>query len=73
MGGKGAVVVDIDEKRRDAAVAAGAIAAIDGAAPDALKRITAAFGGPCKSAIDLVSVPRRLRLPSTRSPGAASS
>jgi alcohol dehydrogenase, propanol-preferring len=32
MGGKGAVVVDIDEKRREAPLAAGAIAAIDGAA-----------------------------------------
>ena len=52
MGGKGAVVVDIDEKRRDAATTAGAIAAIDGAAPDALKRITAALGGLCRAAIE---------------------
>jgi alcohol dehydrogenase/propanol-preferring alcohol dehydrogenase len=57
MGGKGAVVVDIDEKRRDAATTAGAIAAIDGAAPDALKRITAALGGLCRAAIDLVGSP----------------
>ena len=57
MGGKGAVVVDIDEKRRDAAVAAGAIAAIDGAAPDALKRVIAAMGGPWWAAIDLVGSP----------------
>jgi propanol-preferring alcohol dehydrogenase len=57
MGGKGAVVVDIDEKRRDAALSAGAIAAIDGAVPDALKRIADVFGGPCKAAIDLVGSP----------------
>jgi D-arabinose 1-dehydrogenase-like Zn-dependent alcohol dehydrogenase len=57
MGGKGAVVVDIDDKRRDAATPAGAIAAIDGAVPDALKRIAGAFGGPCKVAIDLVGSP----------------
>src|SRR5271157_5992325 len=57
MGGKGAVVVDIDERHRDAAIAAGAIIAIDGAGPDALKRIAAAFSGPCKAAIDLVGRP----------------
>ena len=57
MGGKGAVVVDIDERHRDAAIAAGAIAAIDGAGPDALKRIAAAFSGPCKATIDLVGSP----------------
>ena len=33
MGGKGAVVVDIDAKRRAAALEAGALAAIDGSAP----------------------------------------
>ncbi len=54
MGGKGAIVVDIDEARRAAAIKAGALAAIDGAAPDAGAQITAAFGGPCWGAIDLV-------------------
>jgi propanol-preferring alcohol dehydrogenase len=57
MGGKGAVVVDIDEKRRDAALVAGAIAAIDGAAPDALAQVTAALNGPCRAAMDLVGSP----------------
>ena len=47
MGGKGAVVVDIDESRRAAALEAGALAAVDGAAPDALAQIAAALGGPC--------------------------
>ena len=57
IGGKGAVVVDIDDKRRRAALEAGALAAIDGAAPDALKQIHAALGGPCSAAIDLVGSP----------------
>ncbi len=54
MGGKGAIVVDIDEARRSAALKAGALAAIDGSAPDAAAQLTAAFGGPCWGAIDLV-------------------
>ncbi len=62
MGGKGAVVVDIDEKRRAAALEAGAVAAIDGAAPDALARIGAALGGPCWAAIDLVGSPQTAAL-----------
>lgn len=53
MGGMGAIVVDIDQRKRDAALAAGAIAAIDGAAPDALKRVSAA-GGAIMGVIDLV-------------------
>ena len=39
MGGKGAIVVDIDARKRDAAVKAGALGAVDGAAPDALAQI----------------------------------
>ena len=58
MGGKGAVVVDIDEKRRAAALEAGALAAVDGAAPDALAQVVAALGGPCWAAIDLVGSPQ---------------
>lgn len=54
MGGKGAIVVDINEARRAAALKAGALAAIDGAAPDAAAQLTTAFGGPCWGAIDLV-------------------
>ena len=62
MGGKGAVVVDIDETRRKAALEAGAVAAIDGAAPDALARVVAALGGPCWAAIDLVGSPQTAAL-----------
>lgn len=57
MGGKGAVVVDIDESRRTAAVKAGALAAVDGKAEDAGAQITKALGGLGWSAIDLVGSP----------------
>jgi alcohol dehydrogenase, propanol-preferring len=57
MGGKGAVVVDIDETRRDAALKAGALATVDGAAPDAAAQVTKALDGPCWGAIDLVGSP----------------
>jgi D-arabinose 1-dehydrogenase-like Zn-dependent alcohol dehydrogenase len=56
LGAKGAVVADIDPKKRAAAVAAGARAAIDSGAPDALAQIQAALAGPCWAAIDLVGL-----------------
>jgi D-arabinose 1-dehydrogenase-like Zn-dependent alcohol dehydrogenase len=62
MGGKGAVVVDIAESRRAAALKAGALAAVDGAAPDAAAQIGAAMGGPCWCAIDLVGSPQTAAL-----------
>ncbi len=54
MGGKGAIVVDLDEKKREAAMDAGALAAIDGAAPDAARQIAEKAGRPLRAAIDLV-------------------
>jgi alcohol dehydrogenase/propanol-preferring alcohol dehydrogenase len=54
MGGKGAVVVDIDASKREAAEKAGALATVDGAAPDALQQIMARAGGPIRGVIDLV-------------------
>jgi len=54
MGGKGAIVVDIDPRKREAAMAAGALGAVDGAAADALEQIAAKAGGPVYGAIDLV-------------------
>jgi D-arabinose 1-dehydrogenase-like Zn-dependent alcohol dehydrogenase len=57
MSGKGAVVVDIDETRRHAALKAGALAAIDGSAVDASAQISAALRGLCWCAIDLVGSP----------------
>jgi propanol-preferring alcohol dehydrogenase len=54
MGGKGAIVVDIDARKRDAAEKAGALATVDGAAPDALEQLAAKAGGPIRAVIDLV-------------------
>src|SRR6201747_1512236 len=54
MGGKGAIVVDIDARKREAAEKAGALATVDGAAPDALEQLASKAGGPIKAVIDLV-------------------
>ena len=54
LGGKGAIVVDIDPVKRDAALAAGAIAAIDAKAADAAQQIIAATGGGARAVLDLV-------------------
>ena len=54
MGGKGAVVVDIDARKREAAEAAGALATVDGSAPDALEQLAQKAGGPIRAVIDLV-------------------
>ncbi len=54
MGGKGAIVVDIDARKREAAMAAGALATVDGKAPDALEQLIKAAGGPIRAVIDLV-------------------
>jgi propanol-preferring alcohol dehydrogenase len=54
MGGKSAVVVDIDPAKREAAKRAGAKITIDGKAPDVLDQIRAATGGGAWSVIDFV-------------------
>ncbi len=54
MGGKGAIVVDIDARKREAAERAGALATVDGNAPDALEQLAQKAGGPIRSVIDLV-------------------
>ncbi|NYT63650.1 alcohol dehydrogenase catalytic domain-containing protein [Alcaligenaceae bacterium] len=54
MGGLAPIVVDIDPKKRTAALAAGACAAIDSAADDAVAQIHAAAGTPPDAAIDFV-------------------
>ncbi len=54
MGGKGAIVVDIDARKRKAAEEAGALGSVDGMAADALAQIAAKAGGPVLSVIDLV-------------------
>jgi alcohol dehydrogenase/propanol-preferring alcohol dehydrogenase len=54
MGGKGAIVVDIDARKREAAEQAGALGSVDGAAADALEQIAKKAGGPVRAVIDLV-------------------
>jgi len=54
LGGKGAVVADIDPRKREAALAAGALAAVDAAAPDAAKQANLAAKAPIAAAIDFV-------------------
>ena len=52
MGGKGAIVVDIDARKREAAEAAGALATVDGKAADALEQLQKKAGGPIRAVID---------------------
>lgn len=54
LGGKGAIVVDIDPAKREAALAAGALAVIDGKAADATSQIIAATEGGAGQILDLV-------------------
>jgi len=54
MKGKGAIAVDIDPLKRAAAMRAGAMAAIDPNAPDAVAQVQAAAKGPVWAAIDFV-------------------
>jgi propanol-preferring alcohol dehydrogenase len=54
MGGLPPVVVDIDPAKRDAALKAGAGAAVDGVADDAVGQVQAATGGPALAVVDLV-------------------
>jgi propanol-preferring alcohol dehydrogenase len=54
MGGKGAIMVDIDARKREAAEKAGALATVDGGAADALEQLTKKAGEPIRAVIDLV-------------------
>jgi alcohol dehydrogenase/propanol-preferring alcohol dehydrogenase len=58
LDGVGAIVVDIDARKRAAALAAGALAAVDGAAPDAAAALARAAGQPIRGVIDLVGSPQ---------------
>jgi D-arabinose 1-dehydrogenase-like Zn-dependent alcohol dehydrogenase len=62
MGGRGAIVVDTDPAKREAALKAGALAAIDGKAADAVKQVQAAAGGGVWAAIDFVGATPTTRL-----------
>jgi alcohol dehydrogenase, propanol-preferring len=54
MGGKAAIVVDVDPIKRDAAKDAGARAVIDGSAADAARQITDATNGGAWAVVDFV-------------------
>lgn len=54
LGGKGAVVVELDPRKREAAMAAGALATIDPRVPDATAQLRAALGGSVLGVLDLV-------------------
>ena len=62
MGGKGAIVVDVDPVKRDAARKAGAQAVIDAAAPDAARQIIDATKGGAWAVIDLVGATQTVQL-----------
>ena len=61
MGGR-AILVDIDPAKREAGLAAGAIAAIDGSAADAVKQLWTAAGGPIMAMLDCVGAPQTVSL-----------
>src|SRR5262249_47275229 len=54
MGGKGAIAVDIDARKREAAEAAGAPATVARKAPGAREQLAKKAGEPIRAAIDLV-------------------
>jgi propanol-preferring alcohol dehydrogenase len=62
LGGNGAVVVDIDERKRRAALECGALAAVDGRDPEAISEITRTAQGPVRGVIDLVGSPQSTAL-----------
>jgi len=62
MGGHSAIVVDIDPVKREAAKKAGAMAVIDGAAPDAAKQIIDLTKGGAWAVIDLVGSSQSARV-----------
>jgi D-arabinose 1-dehydrogenase-like Zn-dependent alcohol dehydrogenase len=62
MGGHSAIVVDIDPAKREAAKKAGAVAVIDGAAPDASQQIIDLTKGGAWAVIDLVGSSQSARV-----------
>jgi D-arabinose 1-dehydrogenase-like Zn-dependent alcohol dehydrogenase len=62
MGSPGVVMVDIDPKKREAALKAGAMAAIDGKAADAAAQIVKLTNGGAWNVIDLVGSSQTVKL-----------
>jgi alcohol dehydrogenase, propanol-preferring len=62
LGANRIVVADIDASKREAAVKAGALAAVDARAPDAGKQVVSALGEAPIAAIDFVGAPESVAL-----------
>ncbi len=62
MGGKSAIVVDIDPAKREAALKAGASKVIDGSMKDAVDQVRAATGGGAWAVIDFVGAGQTVKL-----------
>ena len=62
MDGKGAIMVDLDPVKREAAKKAGALAVVDGAAPDAAKQIIEATKGGAWAVVDFVGSGQTVKL-----------
>jgi alcohol dehydrogenase, propanol-preferring len=62
LGGHGAIVLDIDPAKREAAKAAGALAVIDANAPDVVNQITDSANGGIWAAIDFVGAANTVRI-----------
>jgi D-arabinose 1-dehydrogenase-like Zn-dependent alcohol dehydrogenase len=62
LGGKAAIVADIDPQKREAALRVGATTAIDSSVADAVKQAKAAANGPIAAAIDFVGTASTARL-----------
>jgi 2-desacetyl-2-hydroxyethyl bacteriochlorophyllide A dehydrogenase len=62
LGGFGAIVLDIDPAKREAAQQAGALATIDPQAPDAIEQVKAAANGAVWGIVDFVGSSATVRL-----------
>ena len=62
LGGRGAVVADIDPAKREVALKAGALAAVDAGAADAVKQAQQAAKAPIGATIDFVGAASTARL-----------
>ena len=62
LGAKGAIFVDIDPVKREAVLAAGALAAIDGKADDVVKQVLKATNGGARAVLDLVGTSQTVNL-----------
>jgi D-arabinose 1-dehydrogenase-like Zn-dependent alcohol dehydrogenase len=62
LNGRGAIVAETDPSKRQAALQAGALAAVDSRTADATQQIRAAAGGPLAAVIDFVGAPQTAQL-----------